>query len=211
MVLDLKWQAEKWHDRSWFATHGLPLSFWGEEWLGVLGGLLLKKPLFFDNYRNGELYRNFATLEDIQSTAQSLEQIMAFDTLLRVMDLKPGPLAGHRFITYKNLVLTLWGRDYLGLSPEPAALAMRELRDIFSALFLEDKDQSPQPAFKINPAMRPALLAWLSERTGLRDDEISERVGTPLDALFMELENEYGQVAPQDLDPRYILHFILQQ
>jgi hypothetical protein len=120
-------------------------------------------------------------------------------------------LAGHRFITYKNLLLTLWGRDYLDLSPEPAALCMPELRDMLSALFIEDKDQSSQPAFKINPAMRPALLTWLSARTGLRDDEISERVGASLEALFTELENEYGQVAPRDLDPRYILHFILQK
>jgi hypothetical protein len=211
MVLDLKWQAEKWHDRSWFAARGLPLSFWDEEWLGVLGGLLLKRPLFFDNYRNGELYRNFATFEDVQSTAQNLEQMMAFDTLLRVMDLKPGPLAGHRFITYKNFLLTLWGRDYLNLAPEPAALSMRELRDMFSALFIDAKEPSSRPAFKINPAMRPALLAWLAAQSGLQDEEISERIGAPLEALFTELENEYGQVAPRDLDPRYILHFILQQ
>ena len=211
MVLDLKWQAEKWHDRSWFAAHGLPLSFWGEQWLGVLGGLLLKKPLFFDNYRDGKLYRNFATFEDIQSTEQNLEQIMAVDTLLRVMDLKPGPLAGHRFITYKNLVLTVWARDYLGLSPEPEALSMRQLRDMFSALFIKDPDQTSQPAFKINPGMRPALLTWLSARTGLPGDEISERVGVSLEALFTEVENEYGQIAPQNLDPRYILHFILKK
>ncbi len=90
LVLELKWRAEKWHDRSWFSGQGLPLSFWDEEWLGVLGGVLLKKPLFFDNYRTGQMYRDFATYEEVQATEQVLSQIMAFDSLLRLMDLKPG-------------------------------------------------------------------------------------------------------------------------
>ncbi|MDP4978590.1 MAG: DUF6178 family protein, partial [Desulfobacterales bacterium] len=43
-VLELKWRAQRWLDRSWFAGQGLSLTFWGEDWLGVLGGLLVKKP-----------------------------------------------------------------------------------------------------------------------------------------------------------------------
>ncbi|MGA8242320.1 MAG: DUF6178 family protein, partial [Desulfobacterales bacterium] len=52
-VLELKWRAQRWLDRSWFAGQGLSLTFWGEDWLGVLGGLLVKKPMFFDNYVSG--------------------------------------------------------------------------------------------------------------------------------------------------------------
>ena len=46
LALELKWRAEKWRKKSWFEKEGLLLSFWGEDWLGVLGGLLIKKPLF---------------------------------------------------------------------------------------------------------------------------------------------------------------------
>ena len=45
-ALELKWRAQRWLDRSWFAGQGLSLTFWGEDWLGVLGGLLVKKPMF---------------------------------------------------------------------------------------------------------------------------------------------------------------------
>ncbi len=59
--------------------------------------------------------------------------------------------------------------------------------------------------------MRSVFLAWLADRTGLRDYEISEQVGPCLENLFLELESEYSQVAPKDLDPRYILHFLLKR
>jgi hypothetical protein len=45
LALELKWQADKWMRQSWFSKEGLTLSFWGEEWLGVLGGVLIQKPL----------------------------------------------------------------------------------------------------------------------------------------------------------------------
>ena len=50
LALELKWQAERWLKKSWFSSKGLLLGFWAEEWMGVLGGLLIKKPLFYDNY-----------------------------------------------------------------------------------------------------------------------------------------------------------------
>jgi len=211
LVLELKWQAEKWHDHSWFSAQGLPLSFWDEQWLGVLGGVLLKKPLFFDNYQDGQMYRNFATYEDVQATEQVLSQIMAFDSLLQLMDINPGPLAGHRFITYKNLLLTLWARHYLDLTPQPAALSLQELKNLFEALFIPADDQASPTAFRINPPMRSVFLEWLADRTGMRYYEISEQVGTSLEALFLEVESEYGQVVPEDIDPRYILHFLLKK
>jgi hypothetical protein len=69
-ALELKWRAERWRPESWCARLGLPLSFWGEAWLGVLGGLLIKRPLYYDNYESGVLYREFATLEEIQRTEE---------------------------------------------------------------------------------------------------------------------------------------------
>jgi len=201
MVLELKWQAEKWHKRSWFTTQGLPLSFWDEKWMGVLGGVLLKKPLYFDDYRTGQLYRDFATLEEIQATEQALAQMMAFDSLLDLMALKPGPLANHQFINYKNLLLTHWARHYLGLSTAPAALSVEELKRFFNTLFIPVDTHARPLLRKLNPAMRSVFLAWLADRSGLADYEISEKVGTALEGLFLELENEYGPVAPKTSTP----------
>jgi len=37
--------------------------------MGVLGGILLKKPLFYDNYKTGVLYREFTSAEDVACAA----------------------------------------------------------------------------------------------------------------------------------------------
>ena len=85
-ALELKWRAEKWRKTSWAEHAGLPLSFWGEDWLGVIGGLLVERPLFFDNYRTGVLYREFHAMADIAASETVLEQVVALDELLGLMD-----------------------------------------------------------------------------------------------------------------------------
>ena len=76
-ALELKWTAQKWMKQSWFSAQKLTIGFWGEEWVGVLGGLLIKKPLFFDNYQTGVIYREFQSMEDVIKTRTSLNQIMS--------------------------------------------------------------------------------------------------------------------------------------
>ena len=101
---------------SWFSTQGLTLSFWGEEWLGVLGGVLIKKPLCYDNYKTtDQLYREFASIQDVQDTEAILNGIMELDTLLSGMNIKI-EAAFEVSLTFKNLLLTLWARDCLGKS-----------------------------------------------------------------------------------------------
>jgi hypothetical protein len=46
-------------------------------------------------------------------------------------------------------------------------------------------------------------------RTGLAADALQDQVGTTMDSLFNEIENEYGSVSIQDLDPRYVRHFLV--
>jgi hypothetical protein len=50
----------------------------------------------------------------------------------------------------------------------------------------------------------------LAENTGLRDFEITERLGGTLENLFEEIESELGGVAVEDLEPKYIQLFLLK-
>ena len=93
-------------------SKGLPVSFWGEEYMGVIGGLLLKRPLFFDNYKRGVLYREFHDMSDITETSNILSDIMVMDDLLSMMPIRFKPLPDH-FLTYKNLLLI----DFQGSEP----------------------------------------------------------------------------------------------
>jgi hypothetical protein len=209
-ALEQKWLAERWHKASWFAQNGLSLGFWGEEWMGVLGGLLLKKPMFFDNYKTGVIYREFSSITDIRETRHTLDEITSFDDLLGLVQLK---IKKNKDIhlTYKNLILTLWARDHLGLpkeSKEPASLTLDEFKIFFNNLFTGRKVKG-KPR-EIDPSMKTFFLNWLSSKTGLDDFEITRETGQILEDLFAQVENEYGEVSPEDLDSRYISLFFVE-
>jgi len=205
IALELKLMAEKWREKSWFEKQGLLLSFWGEEWLGVLGGLLIKKPLFFDNYKTGVLYREFMSMEDIRATDNVLTEIILFDDLFSLMAINPEPVTD-RFLTHKNFILTLWARDCLGLSEEIEPLSLDEFKRLFDDLWADKKKP-----YKIRQSMKESFLSWLSDRTGFANYEISRKLGHTLENLFGEIQSEYGEVSSKDFDPRYIDLFLIQK
>ena len=206
LALKLKWRAEKWLDECWFAGKGLPLTFWGEEWTGVLGGILIKKPLFYDNYKSGWLYREFVSIIDIKETETELDNIIAFDDLISSMSINLKPLSSYRFLSHKNLILTLWARHHLNLPEEPDPLSIDKFKR-FHPLLFSGKGKTK----KIGPPMKESFLKWLAERTKTSDFELSKSLGETFEKLFSEIEIEYGQVSLQNLDPRYIHLFLVEK
>ncbi len=208
LALELKWRAEKWRKQSWFQKEGLPLSFWGEEWLGSLGGLLIKKPMFFDNYKTGVIYRDFVSLDDIDITKSVLNDIIAFDHLLSLTKINtlsfPLHLVRTGLVTYKSLILTIWARHYLGLSGELIPIDPDRFKDLFKELWTQESKPH-----KIKISMKESFLNWLSDRTGMDVYDISQAVGQTLERLFGELESEYGAISLKDLEPKYIHLFLL--
>jgi len=205
LALALKWKAQRWHEKSWAVKNRLPLSFWGEEWLGVLGGLLIKKPLFYDNYQTGVLYREFSSSSDIKKSEAILNEIIAFDGLLSHLLLPATKLSSIKYLTYKNLVLTQWARHYLGLSSESLFITLKECR-----LFFNDLWSKEHSVPVIRTFMKTSFLNWISDATGLTRMEITGQSGSTLDRLFEEIEDEYGRVANRDLDPKHMYHFLLR-
>ena len=209
-ALKLKWRAEKWLSKCWFARSGLRLTFWGEQWLGVVGGLLLKKPLFHDNYETGVLYREFATLEDIHQTEEIFNQIVGVDDLLVLMNIKLDSVSKYGFLTYKNLLLTLWARRCRRLkSSLLKPLTHKQFLPFFQKLLPGQVDSDGETARKIPMEMKTAFLNWLTAETGLKDYEITNRLGQTFTDLFDEIESEYGRVSPEELDPRFIHLFLI--
>jgi hypothetical protein len=204
-ALALRWRVQRWVDASWFAAKGLSLAFWGEAWLGILGGLLIKKPLYFDNYRSGTLYRDFADAAEIAETAAGVEAIIAMDALLSQMDIPLQPLSTYRLLTWQNLLLSLWAADCIGEPPDARPLDLAAFKPFYARLWQE----GPAPR-RVRPAMKTAFRDWLCRCTGLEAFDISERVGPTLERLFNHIEDEYGQVAAEDLDPRFVHLFLLE-
>lgn len=206
LALDLKWRAERWLAKCWFAGQGLSLTFWGEEWTGVLGGLLIKKPLYYDNYKSGLLYREFTSTNDIKESENELNSIIAFDDLLSLMTITLKPISSYRLLSHKNLILTLWARHYLDLPEESNPIAIKEFKRFYDLLW--SGKETPR---KISLPMKESFIKWLSEKTGLNDFEITQSLGKTFEKLFIEIENEYGQVSTKDLDPRYIFLFLVEK
>ncbi|CAB5145093.1 hypothetical protein D3OALGA1CA_4093 [Olavius algarvensis associated proteobacterium Delta 3] len=214
-VLALKWRAERWRRNSWFEAAGLPLSFWDEAGVGLLGGLFLKQPLFFDDTASGQRYRAFRSEAEIQLTTRQLDGIIAFDGLFSSMevhiDFKPG-----QFLTYKKLILTLWARHYLGIDVvgEPTSsdprLSLEEFGEFFQDLFPFLSEADLHHRKRIGEPMKSSFLEWVSQRSGMEQEVISETLGIFLESVFRELEDELGDVPRKDLDPRFISLFLLQ-
>ena len=178
--------------------------------MGVLGGLLLKKPLYYDNYQTGVLYREFASPEDLAQTEGILREVQAVDRLLGILN-PPAPAASRPAgLTWKSLVLTRWARHRLGLATDALQpLAVKAFRPFFDSLFGSAAAGAAEPR-RIPDSVKADFLAWLSEETGLKDHELSAMLGGVFEELFRELETEYGRVAAKDMDPRFVQLFLLK-
>ena len=206
-ALELRWKADKWLKESWFGKQSLDVGFWGDDWGGMLQGVLKKRPLFYTGLSGDEPYREFKTLDDVTYCHQTLDKVIALDHLLSFSFPKSPVTAvveDYQPITYKSILLTSWARHHLGLTPDIEPLTLKDLKAFFRDLW--DKKARPR---QVDTGMKQAFLDWLQDRSSLAVDEIQGSVADALDVLFDELDKEYGSVSLIDLDPRYLKHFLV--
>ncbi len=206
-ALELKWKAEKWIKKSWFVARDLELNFWEDDWEGVLGGLLKKRPLFYAAFSEGsDPYREFKSIEDINRCRETLDQIMAMDHLLSLVFAHTPlahPVKTYQPVSYKNLFLTCWARDHLGQPEKIEPFRAEELKAFFLDLWVKGKKP-----YRVDEKMKKSFWDWLALRSGVAANEFQTQA-EPLDNLFGELEEEYGSVSLDEPDPRYVKHFLV--
>jgi len=203
LVLKLKFDAANWRAKAWFTQKGLPLSFWGEQWLGVLGGILLQKPKRYDAYKNGKLYGEFANKQEIIKAQETLARIMAFDAFLSLLSI-PQTWLSLPSLSYKNLVLTLWARELLKAPSQTAPLEIQQAQKFFRLLW--EKGNKPR---RVSLEAKKAFLDFLASASGQDHARILQSIGQSLEELFLELEAEYGGISLKNLDARYLPHLCL--
>ncbi len=209
-ALRLKWQADRWFHDSWFREQGLALTFWGEAWMGILGGLLIKKPLFYDRDLAGQHYREFAHMQEIDATRAALSRIIAMDRFLSRLTID-FDFPADAFITYKNLLLTLWVRESLGLSQTIEPIDLSVFRPFFSDQLFAPRPSGPSLApASIRLSAKQSFMSWLVDWSDLSENKIMSRIGPTLDDLFAEIEGELGRVRSKHIDPRFISLFLLK-
>ncbi|MGB5984402.1 MAG: DUF6178 family protein, partial [Desulfobacterales bacterium] len=205
-ILELHGKAKTWVARSWFNRQGLPITFWDEAGMGVVGGLLLKRPRCYDPSQSGETYREFESLGELAAAESELTQLAVWDDLLEALELpliqtsrEGAPL------TYRNLILTFWVHHLLGgAAGSPGPLTHDQLCDLLPRLF-----ERPGSGQGVSPGAKDQFWAWLAQRSGWSSVELDERLGKTANLLFEEIAEVLGHMAPADLDPRYIELFIV--
>ncbi|MEN8246302.1 MAG: DUF6178 family protein [Thermodesulfobacteriota bacterium] len=203
-ALALKWKAEAWQKESWYTRAGLRLNFWGETFMGVIGGLLIQKPLFFDNYATGTIYREFQTAADIRSTEYLLDQIISLDRLFGLQGVEEAQEQTNPPLTFCNLLLTGWAAYCSGLSPIPpyaTHIPLKAFKAFYKTLW---NNQDPAA---IKTEVKTSFAEWVVSTSGLSIDDVSSQYGDIFTDLFKEIEAEYAKVVVDDLDPRFILLF----
>ncbi len=206
--LRLKAQAEIIYQNSFIAGKNLPLGFWGERFLGIFGGLLLERPLFFDNYQTGTLYRDFRTMGEIRQTRETLEQIQAMDEFLSWIQPDFSTFT-KGVLTYESLILTLWAKARLNMPCDLGCIPAAEFRGFFQAMFAASHGQPLDTSPK--DIRLEDMCLWAAEAAGRKSPDL---LPNPLVQVFAhllkEISQEYENVSPDHIDPRFIPHFLLQ-
>lgn len=198
-ALRLKWQAQSWLKQSFIVKNKQGVKFYAEEGMGLLSGLFLKRPLYFDNYRQGNMYREFSNRADVDKTAAALNEIIAIDALLLQtgLTLTANLTNDDNYpLTWKNLLLTLWLRHELGYVANLDAVSIAALQDFWPLLFTGGQ-------LKTDAELK--FSAWLKQLG--HADILEEASVNAVRKLFMELEQQHAQISPQDIDGKLITLF----
>ena len=207
-ALKLLWKTQRWFKENWFVRQAFGLSFWEDDWKAMLECLLRKRPLYYTGFSEDAPCREFRSLEEITHCQKALDQIINLDELLSLLFAQT-PVAhqvqAYHPVTYKNLLLTSWAIDHLGLQDKILSLSVEELKAFFGDLWGEEAGPH-----RVDTRMKQDLLDWLQMRSGQAIDDILGRTGKTFDRLLGELEKEYGSVSLEDVDPRYVRHFLVR-
>jgi hypothetical protein len=209
-ALQLKWQATSWRKTSWCQSQQVNLTFWDEAWLGLLGGLLIDTPKYYDPSNAGSIYRDFLTRKEIEATGRGLDQVISLDQLFERMAVDIEAVSGSRHLTYKNLLLTLWVRASLNGPPIDTAtptidVSLSAFKAFYRTLWTDHAGQR-----RIGNAKKAAFLDWVALASRGTPEDLSERLGTVFEALFDQIEHELAPVEAGNLDPRHVDLFLLK-
>ncbi len=204
IALRLRWEVERWIKESWFRSQKIDFSFWGSDG-EILIGLLNKKPLYYVGIEDGEEYRPFQSLKEIEECRSIFYKIKVLDRLFSDLTsfypIEKGLLKDPT-ITYVPFLFTFWARKILELDPGFLPIDMDQVRRFFEKL----REKESQPPYRME-GFRERFIEDISCYFSGEKEE-KRILNDILSSLWDEFREEYENVAIKDLDERYI-RFIL--
>jgi len=205
-VLQVKWNVDNWYRNSFVHSQQLTLSFWGENWMGLLGGMMLKRPRYFADFEDGELYREFKSMAEVQHVKTILQQIIAFDEMLSFLPVKMD-IHTDLPLSLQNVLLTLFARDQLKLSQEIAPIFIEQFKLFYQSMWKMDENNMRTD---IHPMFKESFLQWFSRQTRFEIDYIKNRLGNAFNQIFSDLYQEMSEISFDDLTPKHVYLFLLK-
>ena len=208
LALELKWEAERWVKSAWFTRQGLGPDFWGDEWGGMLSGLLEKRPRIFKMADGEEGFRDFENISEINSCRQIIKRLAILDKLLASLA-SISPLekewAQEPVFTFGELVFTFWARARLGLEALFAPISLPELKGLFRQL----RSGERKPPYQMGTYKSIFIKDMISRVSGL-EPEAAQLLEETLALLWDKFVDEYAWVGTDDIDKRYVKFILVE-
>jgi len=201
LALKLKWKSEAWLKKSWFYGHDLEFGFWGEDWGGTLTGLLEDKPRFYVGLKEGEGYRNFEELDELDACGRLINRLRVLDGLLaRLTGLYPldERVIQSPGLTFHRLLFNFWARQLLKLEPCFSSISLAQAREFFGRI-RAGKEVAP---YRISEFKQKFVRDFVALDSSVEAED-AETLKATLSLIWEEFGEEYQWVSASDLDGRF--------
>ena len=197
-ALELKWKADAFRKNNKF-----PLPFWGEKGMGILGGLFLKHPLFYDEKQKGKsLYRDFWTLEEIKETEKEIEKIIVLSEMFKTLNLDR--MGAPVWVSWQALLLTHFAFFILSQKDSQRnPLTEKEIRRFLSDIF-ETKEKD---LWQLRREVPKKLISWL-EQQGIIITPLMEEILTD---MWKEVAEALQHINPASASGRFVPYLISEE
>ena len=201
LALALKWKAEGWLKKSWFHGQGLDFSFWGPEWGDTLAGLAGNKPRLYAGFKDGEEYRDFQGLSELDNCNRLLKGVMVLDKLMERLE-ELYPLNVKRLkdsrSTFHPLLFNLFARKLLKLKPGFLDISSRQAKRLFGHL----RAGSRKPPYQM-PGFEEVFVRDILVYANHLEAGSVAVLKDALSLIWREFSEEYEWVSQKNLDEKF--------
>jgi hypothetical protein len=201
LALKLKWEAERWLEGSWFYRLELGTEFWGENWGGMLAGLVAKRPRRYVGLQGGEEYGDFEWLSELGECLQVLRRVMVLDSLLERLaaryQIDEGVIQSSE-LSFRQLLFSFWARLLLDIEPSFSRISLKQTRSFFQLL----RAGKSKPPYRM-PGFEEKFVNDFMAYAADSDPEAASILENTLSLIWQEFREEYERVSLSDLDGRY--------
>jgi hypothetical protein len=201
LALGLKWEAETWLKKSWFYSHGLGLSFWGDDWGDTLAGILEDKPRLYTGFEEGEEYKDFEQLSELDDCRRLIHRLMALDRMLgRLTEVYPldRGIIEESQLTFHLLLFNFWARQLLKPEPGFSGISAGQVKGLFRHLRAGD-DTPPYQMPGFEEIFIRDFMVYASDF----EPEAEAILKHTLSLIWEEFREEYEWVSTGDLEGRF--------